>query len=187
MRVLDDIEAISWCKQWPLQFEFDSEGLLCAPTEGRTYRVDISKMSWRDLLPTARALAHLGCRSTDAFSGGLLWIRRTGIGVPEFEDVVVRSLERFRQGYGENRSLESASAHLFRYGESAECSATLLLVLLAEWDAYFVHSSGDWVAFIDNDDHITVTTKTAQIGEDLLETLRTWGHTTAQLAPLKLF
>jgi hypothetical protein len=187
MKTLTDREATEWCKQWPLQFEFDQRGLLCALEMSQTYRVDISKMRWRDLLFTARALAHLGCHSVEAFSGGLVWIRRTRIAVPEMEDVVVRALERFRLGYGENRSLETARAHLFRSDESPECSATLLLVLLAEWDAYFVHPSGDWVAFIDNDDHITVAAKSAETAKDLKGSLESWGQTTAESAPPRLF
>ena len=185
MRTFTDQEAIEWCKQWPLNLEFDNNGLLCAPKGSYTYRVDISKMSWRDLLSTARALAHLGCHNTEAFGGGLVWVRRTGIAVPQMENVVVRGLERFRLGYGENRSLETARAHLFRSDESSECSAALLLVLLAEWDAYFVHPSGDWVAFIDNDNHITVTAKSAEIANDLKSSLETWGQTTVELAPPK--
>lgn len=184
MRTLTDKEAIEWCKQWPLQLEFDNEGLLRAPKGGQTYRVDLSSMRWRDLLSTARALAFLGCHDVDAFSGGLVWIRRIRIAVPEMEAVVLRALERFRLGYGENRSLETARAHFFRNDEAADCSAVLLLVLLAEWDAYFVHPSGDWVAFIDHDDHITVTAKSAEIAEDLRGSLERWGPTTtAELAP----
>ena len=95
---------------------------------------------------------------------------------------MVRALERFRLGYGENRSLETARAHLFRSDESLECSAILLLVLLAEWDAYFVHSSGDWVAFIGNDDHITVAAKSAEMAKDLKGSLETWGQTTSEPA-----
>jgi len=128
-------------------------------------------------------LAFLGCHDVDAFSGGLVWIRRIRIAVPEMEAVVLRALERFRVGYGENRSLETARAHFFRNDEAADCSAVLLLVLLAEWDAYFVHPSGDWVAFIDHDDHITVTAKSAEIAEDLRGSLERWGPTpTAELA-----
>jgi hypothetical protein len=83
MKTLTDKEAMEWCKQWPLQLEFSDAGLLCGPTGGHTYRVDVSKMPWRDLLSTARALAHLGCHSVEAFPGGLVWIRRTRIAVPE--------------------------------------------------------------------------------------------------------
>src|SRR3984885_7439152 len=60
-------------------------------------------------------------------------------------------------------------------GESAEFAGVILLVLLAEWDAYVVHPSGDWVAFIDNDDHITVTARSAELGKDLKASLDTWG------------
>lgn len=187
MRTFTDKEAMEWCKQWPLELEFDNHGLLCPPKGGHTYRVDISRMAWRDLLSTARSVAFLGCSTSQAFSGGLVWIRRTGIAVPEMENVVVRALERFRMGYGENRPLESARAHLFRSDESSECSAALLLVLLAEWDAYFVHPSGDWVAFIDNDNHITVTAKSPETANDLKGSLESWGQITTELAPPRLF
>jgi hypothetical protein len=48
MKTFTDKEAMEWCKQWPLQLEFDTSGLLCAPTESHAYRVDISKMPWRE-------------------------------------------------------------------------------------------------------------------------------------------
>jgi hypothetical protein len=187
MKTLTDEEAMNWCKQWPLQLEFDHDGLLCAPSNGRTYVVDISKIAWRELLPTARSLAFLGCHVTEAFYGGLVWIRRTRIAVPEMEDVVLRALERFRMGFGENRSLETAPAHFFRHDESNEFSAVLLLVLLAEWDAYVVQPSGEWLAFISHDDHITVTARTSEKAEDLKGSLETWGPTTAELAPPRGF
>src|ERR1700736_5820847 len=120
MKTLTDNEAMEWCKQWPLQLEFDNSGLLCTPEGGHTYRVDISKIRWRELLPTARSLAFLGCHDIEAFRGGLVWIRRTRIAVPEMEEVALRALERFRLGYGENRSLETTPAHFFRNDESAE-------------------------------------------------------------------
>src|ERR1700733_6717648 len=159
MKVLTNKEAVEWCKQPPRSLEFDNEVLLCAPETGYTYRVDISKINWRDLVPTATSLAFLGARSVEAFSGGLVWIRRTRIASPDWEVILQRTLERFRLGYGDDRSLDVAAAHLFRSDESSECAGTLLLVLLAQWDAYFLHPSGEWIAFIDNDDHITVTTK----------------------------
>ena len=79
----------------------------------------------------------------EAFFGGFLWIRRTAIAVPEMDGIARRGLERCRLGYGESRALETASAHLFRNDESAEFAAVLLIVLLAEWDAYVVHHSGE--------------------------------------------
>jgi len=187
METFTDKEAMEWCKQSPLQLEFDVDGLLRVPSKSHTYVVDLSTMPWRGLLPTATAIAFLGSHVAEAFSGGLVWIRRTGIAVPEMEAVVVSALERFRMGFGENRSLEAARAHLFRKDESNEFSAVLLLVLLAEWDAYVVHPSGEWVAFISNDDHITVTARSAEVADDLKASLETWGPTTPGLAPPRLF
>ena len=179
MQTLTDKEAMDWCKQWPLKFEFDSEGSLCPFTDGKAYRVDISKMQWRDLLPTATSVAFLGSRTGELFCGGLVWIRRMGITSPDWERVALRTLERFRMGYGENRSIEVARAHLFRNDESSDVATVLLLAMLAEWDTIFVPPSGDWVAFIDHDDHITVNAKSAEIAEDLRPSLETWGSTTS--------
>ncbi len=187
MKTLTDGEAMDWCVAWPLELEFNDDGLLLAPREGHTYRVDISKMAWRELLPTARALAFLGCHDVAAFSGGLVWVRRTRIAVPEMEEVALQMLERFRMGYGENRSLETARAQLFRKDESAELAAVILLVLLAEWDAYVVHPLGDWIAVVNHDDHITVTARSAEIAEDLRGSLEGWGPTAAVSAPATSF
>jgi hypothetical protein len=187
MKTLTDTEAMDWCRAWPLQLEFDNEGLLCMPREGQTYRVDISAIAWRELLPTARALAFLGCHSVEQFSGGLVWVRRTRIAIPEMEEVLLRALERFRIGYAENRSLETARAHLFRNDESAELAAVILMVLVAEWDAYVVHPSGDWVAIIDHDNHITVTARSGEIAEDLQDSLKQWGPIVAISDPATLF
>jgi hypothetical protein len=138
MKALTDREAMDWCRALPLQLEFDDAGRLSVPRESQTYTVDISKMPWRELLPTATSLAFLGSHVPKAFSGGLVWIRRTRIASPDWEEVVLRLLERFRMGYGESRSIEAARAQLFRSDESAELAGVILLVLLAEWDAYVV-------------------------------------------------
>jgi hypothetical protein len=187
MKALTDREAMDWCRASSSQLEFDGAGLLHMPHESYTYSVDISKMPWRALLPTATSLAFLGSHVPEEFSGGLVWIRRTHIASPDWEEVVLRLLQRFRVGYGESQSLEAARAQLFRSDESAEFAGVILLVLLAEWDAYVVHPSGDWVAFIDNDDHITVTARSAELGGDLKASLETWGPTTRELAPPRLF
>ena len=174
MKVLTDEEATLWCKQWPVNLKIQ-DGRFGSESD-RSCTVDVSKLPWRDLLPTARSLAHLGCHSTQEFSGLLIWIRRIGIAVPEMENVIVHALERFRAGYGENRPLETARGHLFRAEEAPECSAAVLLVLLAEWEAYLVHPVGLWFAFIDNDNHVTVTAKSVEVAQDLKESLQVLGE-----------
>lgn len=187
MKVLTDREAVNWCRAWPLHLEFDDENLLNVTWSGPNYCVDISQMPWRDLLCTATSLAFLGARSIEAFSGGLVWVRRTGIASPDWEVVALRALEKFRLGSGEARSIEAAPAHLFRGDEASECAFVLLLVLLAEWDAYFISPSGDWIAFINHDDFITVAAKTLEIGNGMKESLKTWGPVTEQADPPRLF
>jgi hypothetical protein len=70
---------------------------------------------------------------------------------------------------------------------SARVRWRIIACFARQVDAYFVHPSGDWVAFIDNDSHITVTTKTAKIGADINESLETWMRTAEQPLPPRLF
>lgn len=187
MKVLNDNEALNWCKGWPLQLDFDEDKSLNVKWNGPSYDVDLSGIPWRDLTAIARSLTFLGTSSLQGFSGGLIWIRRMGIASPDWEVVILRALERFRAGFGEMRSVETARAHLFRADESSECSAALLLVFLAEWDAYFVHPSGDWVAFVSNDEHITVTAKNLTVGDGIHASLNAWGPAVEETVPPRIF
>lgn len=178
MRTLTNEEALDWCKAWPVQLELDNEGVFQIPSTWHSYRVDLSKLPWREILPIASSVAFLGCHTVEEFSGAMVWIRRTGIAVPEMEGVVRQTLERFRLGYGETRSLETAKAHIFRNDESSELAGVLLLILLAEWDAYVVHPTGDWVAAVNHDDYITVGIRTREAAERTRVSLEAWGPTT---------
>ena len=77
METFTDKEAMEWCKQSPLQLEFDVDGLLRVPSKSHTYVVDLSTMPWRGLLPTATAGAGVRGLSGDTGGGGIL--RRTGM------------------------------------------------------------------------------------------------------------
>src|SRR2546425_94767 len=166
MKILTDEQARRWCQDWPVALKFNDDGIVLLPKEWSSYQVDISKIEWRDIVRIARGLAFIGCHSVEAFAGGLLWVRRIEIAVPEMEAVVRQALERFRNGYGELRPLEAAMAHLFRNDESNELAAVMLLVLLAEWDAYLIHPSGKWIATIDHDSYVKVISQSPENAED---------------------
>ena len=81
-----------------------------------------------------------------------------------------------RQGYGENRSLECATAHLFRWDEHSEMASILALILIASWDAYLVNGDEKWFLLIDHDDYITVTCKSQSVAKDIKDILMEWGE-----------
>ena len=59
------------------------------------------------------------------FAGAALWITQSGVWTEPVESVR-DTIERIRQGYGENRSLEVAPGHFFRSDEFVD-SVSLLL------------------------------------------------------------
>lgn len=62
----------------------------------------------------ARVAAMMGIDDEALFYGATLWITLSTIGSPQLEKSGWKLVERMRQGFGENRSLQTASGHSFR-------------------------------------------------------------------------
>jgi hypothetical protein len=59
-----------------------------------------------------------------------------------------------RQEFGENRSLQTASGHVFRDDELVDLTAFLVPCLVYGWDAYVVFSAGnDFFVHISHDEY----------------------------------
>ena len=80
------------------------------------------------------------------FKGAYLWITQWGVWDPNVEAVAFNTLERYRQGFGENRPVASAPGHVFRADEFLSSVACLVQPMLAGWDAFFIPraSCGEW-------------------------------------------
>jgi hypothetical protein len=91
--------------------------------------VDLRVSEPHQLVYLARLAAHLSYDDAD-FRGASLWITQWGVWDSKVEAVGFKAMERFRQGYGENRSLNIAPGHFFRHDESVESVACLVQPML---------------------------------------------------------
>jgi hypothetical protein len=122
----------------------------------------------------ARLLAHLNY-DEGHFAGAEFWITQSGVWNQHEEAVALKTLERMRQGYGENRALESAPAHLFRSDEFVESVSFLLQAMLIGWDAYYIPhwswGSLDYLLFVSHDSFVRIETRTSQMNEEVIQKL----------------
>ncbi len=106
--------------------------------------------------------SRLGVMSDERqFSGALLWITYSSIGSPGLVETGWKLVERMRQGYGENRSLQTASGHFFRSDQLVDLNAFLLPCFIFGWDAYLVPShSNDFFVHVSHDEYWGVVCRT---------------------------
>ena len=161
------------------------EGLVCAngslhfsDPEAQSLTLYLKELRSHQLLRLARLAAHL-YNDERNFAGAALWISQWGVGSEQEESIPRNAIERMRQGFGENRSLETAPGHFFRSDEFVESVAFLLQPLLAGWDAFFVPqwSKGalDYFLFTSHDSVLEIRTRTAKAREQLDAVLRSSG------------
>lgn len=97
------------------------------------------------------------------FTGALLWITFSSIGSPGLVQTGWKLIEKMRQGFGENRSLQTASGHFFRSDELVDLNAFLLPCFIFGWDAYVVPSnSSDFFVHVSHDEYWGVVTRTPE-------------------------
>ncbi len=122
--------------------------------EARAIRVDFRVQEPHQLVHLARLVARLRYDEID-FNSASLWVTQQGVWNNLDEAVALTTLERFRQGYGENRSLQVAPGHFFRHDEFVESVACLLQPMLIGWDAYYVPQWAwgtlDYFVFVSHD------------------------------------
>ena len=84
----------------------------------------------------------------------------------------MKTIERFRQGFGENRSLQVAPGLLFRHDEFVESVSCLLQPMLVGWDAYYVPrwawGSLDFFLFVSHDGFLDINTRTTEMYNEAL-------------------
>ena len=111
----------------------------------------------------ARVAAMMGINEEALFYGATLWITLSTIGSPQLEKSGWKLVERMRQGFGENRSLQTASGHFFRDDELVDLTAFLVPCFVYGWDAYTVfNASSDFFVHISHDDSWGVVARTKE-------------------------
>jgi hypothetical protein len=146
--------------------------------EARAICVDLRVQEPHQLVHLARLVAHLTYDEIH-FTSASLWITQWGVWDNLDEAVALRTLERFRQGYGENRSLQAAPGYFFRHDEFVESVACLLQPMLIGWDAYYVPQWAwgtlDYFVFVSHDCFLHIETRTTDMYEKGVEILKTRG------------
>ena len=121
----------------------------------------------------ARVAAMMGIDDEALFYGATLWITLSTIGSPQLEKSGWKLVERMRQGFGENRSLQTASGHSFRSDELVDLSAFLVPCFVYGWDAYVVfNGSNDFFVHISHDEYWGVVSRTKEKHDELFSQLK---------------
>ena len=104
------------------------------------------------------------------FHGAVLWVTYSELG--SLAPIGWKQVERMRQGYGENRSLETARAHFFRSDELLDLKAFLLPCFVFGWDAYLVpFGRNDFFVHVSHDEYWGVITRTREAYDRLFAEL----------------
>ena len=102
----------------------------------------------------------------EQFQGALLWITFSELG--SLAPIGWKLIEMMRQGFGENRPLQTARAHFFRRDELLDLQAFLLPCFVFGWDAYLVpFGSNDFFVHVSHDEYWGAVSRT-QKAYDLL-------------------
>jgi hypothetical protein len=115
----------------------------------------------------------LGIEDESLFYGALLWITLSTIGSLQLEKAGWKMVEKMRQGFGENRPLQTASGHFFRSDEVVDLTAFLVPCFVFGWDAYIVPSSNnDFFVHISHDEYWGVVSRTQEAHDELFDDLK---------------
>lgn len=143
-------------------------------TEAKTIIVDLRVSEPHQLVYLARLAAHL-TNEEALFRAASLWITLWGVWDSQVEAVGFTAMERIRQGYGENRPLNTAPGHFFRHDEFVESLACLVQPMLVWWDAYYVPQWAgglDYFLFVSHDGFLDIETRTTEMYDKALEILK---------------
>jgi hypothetical protein len=116
--------------------------------------------------------SRLGLDGDEAqFHGALLWVPYAELG--SLAPIGWKLVEKMRQGFGENRPLQAANAHLFRRDELLDLKAFLLPCFVFGWDAYLVpFGRNDFFVHISHDEYWGVVSRTREAYDNLLSELQ---------------
>jgi hypothetical protein len=107
----------------------------------------------------------------DQFQGALLWITFSDLGSQA--PIGWKLIEKMRQGFGENRPLQTARAHFFRRDELLDLQAFLLPCFVFGWDAYLLpFRNNDFFVHISHDEYWGAVSSTRKTYDMLFAELK---------------
>jgi hypothetical protein len=172
MQVGTDAEVLQLLsnKTWDSGLKVDGTRLYYDNPEANCIELSFPDRPGRAAYFSLRA-SRLGVPSDEAhFQGALLWITYSELG--SLAPIGWKLVEKMRQGFGENRSLQTARAHFFRADELLELRAFLLPCFVFGWDAYLVpFGSNDFFVHVSHDEYWGAVSKTRKAYDTLFAEL----------------
>jgi hypothetical protein len=121
----------------------------------------------------SRVASMMGTKDESMFYGAFLWITLSTIGSNQVEKSGWKMVEKMRQGYGENRPLQTANGHHFRSDEIADLAAFLVPCFVYGWDAFVVpNGMNDFFIHISHDEYWGVVARTKERYDALFTQLK---------------
>jgi hypothetical protein len=172
MHVGTDAEVLQLLSDttWSCGIKVDGTNLYYDNLEASCIEVSFPDRPARAAYFSSRA-TRLGIVGDEAhFHGALLWITFSELG--SLAPIGWKLIERMRQGFGENRPLQTARAHFFRSDELLDLKAFLLPCFVFGWDAYLVpFGSNDFFVHVSHDEYWGVVSKTRKAYDTLFAEL----------------
>ena len=172
MRVGTDEEVQKFLSdnRWDCGIKLDGTNLYYEGPEANCIELKFPDLPGRAAYFSSKA-SRLGLVSDEAqFQGALLWITYSELG--SLSQIGWKLIEKMRQGFGENRPLQTARAHFFRSDELLELKAFLLPCFVFGWDAYLIpFDKNDFFVHVSHDEYWGVVSRTQKAYDRLFAEL----------------
>jgi hypothetical protein len=173
MRVATDAEVVEVLadSKWDCGIKVDGTNLFYESSDADCIKLKFPDFPGRAAYFSSRA-TRLGVGDDEAqFQGALLWITFSEIG--SLAPIGWKLVEKMRQGFGENRPLQTARAHYFRSDELLDLRAFLLPCFVFGWDAYLIpFGRTDFFVHVSHDEYWGVISRTREAHDRMLAELK---------------
>jgi len=161
MHVGTDAEVLQLLSdnKWDCGINMEGANLYYNGPEANCIELKFPDLPGRAAYFSSRA-SRLGLAGDEAqFQGALLWITFSELG--SLAPIGWKLVDKMRQGFGENRPLQTARAHFFRSDELLDLRAFLLPCFVFGWDAYLIpFMRNDFFVRISHDEYWGVVSRT---------------------------
>jgi len=172
MHVGTDAEVVQFLtdNKWDCGIKVNGTNLFYDSPEANCIELKFPDLPGRASYFSSRG-SRLGLVSDEAqFQGALLWITYSEPG--SLAPIGWKQVEKMRQGFGENRPLQTARAHFFRNDELLDLTAFLLPCFVFGWDAYLIpFARNDFFVHVSHDEYWGVVSRTRKAYDGLFAEL----------------
>jgi hypothetical protein len=169
MKTLNEAEIQKWFEQPSVSVRMNQYGLLSFRDTKRHSAVIETPEGSAERIALSHALL-----SFREFFGGMLWIKEWRVGDLEGMTTGWRVMEDMRKAMGQAGPLEAAPGQLFRLDEVQDARAFLTVVLLWDWQAFWVPSTSEYFYYLHHNDKIEINASSEETFSGLTSHLSGW-------------